>query len=287
MGSGTNDFRPPDILEFAMRVRFIHKMPMVQNLGDMLCTPKHYFRLAWGIGKSLKPGRDVKEQIESLPYAQWGLRDRDRAKHESNFLPCVSCMHEMLDAPIEREQTLFFLNADIRETPQTLWKELRTMAEARSFNLLMNNCLEAQFANALRFSSKVVTNSFHGAYWSLLSGRSVICLGYSSKFVSLFHSFDFPKDTLIAYDRSVEQDLIEKIRKALSDEHYVHLSDATRFRNEFRERNIRFAETMVKNKLIEDFSVKSAHLSTARKRYIVNRISAYWQYVRRGRRRRK
>jgi hypothetical protein len=56
-------------------------------------------------------------------------------------------------------------------------------------------------AAALARSQQIITNSFHGAYWGLLAGRSVALLGYSSNFRSLLQTLGLDPQRLLPVGR--------------------------------------------------------------------------------------
>ena len=62
-----------------------------------------------GVGRSLKRGSDSLERIATLPHLAWGLRDIDGVADPERFLPCVSCLHPMLDAGAGQDGTLLFV----------------------------------------------------------------------------------------------------------------------------------------------------------------------------------
>lgn len=214
---------------------FIHHRPARGNVGDLLCSPRHYFRFTgaqpglvvmgggvwvelglrhlrkmgyapaatvlWGAGQSL-PADQALEPVAELPYLHWGLRDRDGVVSERHFLPCVSCLHPMLDVPVPATgSTLLLLNADSAVTTPAELQAIAALSAARGWTLLGNNCSPAQMAAALAQSRQIVTNSFHGAYWGLLAGRSVALLGYSSKFRSLLQTLALDPQRLLPVGR--------------------------------------------------------------------------------------
>jgi polysaccharide pyruvyl transferase WcaK-like protein len=52
---------------------------------------------------------------------------------------------------------------------------------------ITNQAPEKDFMKCLAQSSHIITSSYHGAYWGLLSGRTVTLMGYSFKFKSLLN----------------------------------------------------------------------------------------------------
>ena len=157
--------------------------------------------ILWGAGQSVKRSGHEPALVSELPYADWGLRDIDHLKDPDRFLPCVSCLHPMLDVAPQGDRTLLFLNADPRVTGVAEQVELRALAELQGWDFLMNDCSVKDFAARLTSASHVVTNSFHGAYWGLLSGRNVALAGYSTKFVSLARAMGLSERSIFKYEK--------------------------------------------------------------------------------------
>lgn len=260
-------------------VVFVHKSFDGNNLGDFLASPRHYFRftpgdqkvwilgggaytnfgldvadragcvidrtVVWGIGTSRLTARSAGPEVCDLPYLHWGLRDRDCLQSEKRFLPCVSCMHPMLDDPICGDGTLLYLNAHIRVTSAASLETILRIANDRSWKVLLNNCSIQDFRSHLRNCSHIVTNSYHGAYWGLLAGRRVSVIGYSSKFRSLLVSLAVGTESLYEYDRANEHDLVRSLQQVVDSYRYSALPDPMATRMAFRDRTLAFAHDLV------------------------------------------
>lgn len=270
-------------------VTFIHHHPSVYNLGDDLCSPKHYFEfvnprapmaivgggvfadlglaalarhqippsnaILWGAGQSVKRSGHEPALVSELPYADWGLRDIDHLKDPDRFLPCVSCLHPMLDVAPQSDRTLLFLNADPRVTGAAEQVELQKLAASQGWDFLLNSCTAQQFESRLAVASRVLTNSFHGAYWGWLSGREVGLVGYSSKFVSLARAMGIDHRLVLRYEkprkaawilnwlRPDSMSLSALMREmALIDDSCTRLIDPDALRQRFRNINLKFAQ---------------------------------------------
>lgn len=257
---------------------FLHHQPARGNIGDELCSPKHYFDMVsavsgvtivgggvfadfglkrmkklrrlpsravlWGTGISVRDPLAAVEKITTLPYAFWGLRDGDRVD-DAHFLPCVSCLHSMLDAPVPAAgSTLLFINVDPKVSSVGALDALREMAMDRGWDFLLNNCEASELANALAGARHVVTNSFHGTYWGLLAGRQVTCIGYSSKFVSLLRVMGLDPAMLIPVQRGSHESLVNAVSEVDDDSRAVALNDSVAVRQAFRSRNLGFAQRL-------------------------------------------
>lgn len=288
-------------------VVFVHHQPSLRNIGDELCSPRHYFdfiepraRIAiigggvfsdlgekaldrlripasdavlWGVGRSVKRAGDRLQVIENLPHLAWGLRDLDGVADASHFLPCVSCLHPMLDVPVAGDKTLLFVNADQRVTREADVPALQRLAAEKGWSFLQNSCSDEEMQAALAGCTRVVTNSFHGAYWSLLSGHAVKVIGYSSKFESLFRALRLPVNALLRYEKPRKHawltrwlargpetsELVTQLMHMGGEDGFVALPDAAAVRREFREMNLRFAQGLVDLGAFGDVRLKHVH----------------------------
>ena len=272
-------------------VKYVHHNPERGNIGDQLCSPRHYFAfydpipsltvigggvfveygyrflrktdhkpehcVLWGTGLSTPPEQPV-TVVSELAYLDWGLRDIDRTPEESRFLPCVSCLHPMLENATKQTgtDTLLFLNADHRVTPQSEMNKIRQLAAENHWQLLLNNCTESEMSRALASCNAVITNSFHGAYWGFLSGKKVTSLGYSSKFLSLMKGLDLDTGKVVAIGRGQEE-----LLNTLKDSENLSLSaqtlsDHVATRKAFKELNLRFADRLQKAGAFERYELK-------------------------------
>ena len=273
-------------------INFVHHQPKHGNLGDELCSPKHYFDfhdakkdltiigggvyidsganvcsrfgfertnvVLWGTGFSLRDD-NIFRQKAPLDYAAWGLRDLDKVSSYDHFLPCVSCLHPMLDTKNSSDGVLLFLNADHNVTAQEEIDDLKAISSSRGWKFLLNNCSEAEMKSALKASSHILTNSFHGSYWGLLSGRQVTILGYSSKFKSLLHGLGLCDDRFIEVRRG-----LSGICKILSDNlnlenNRITLKNSKAKLDEFRSINLDFANKIVKLRLVSSWELKTSN----------------------------
>ncbi len=103
-----------------------------------------------------------------------GSRDWGDTRYE--FAPCASCMSPLFDTPSEpKHDVVFYFHGG--KTDQ------QGIDIPEGMPKLSNNC--GSLEEALTFISSgatVVSNSYHGVYWSLLMGRKTICIPFSNKF---------------------------------------------------------------------------------------------------------
>lgn len=270
----------------AAGIRFFHHSPARGNIGDYLCSPRHYFELVplnpplniigggvyvdmgvkfaekygiskertilWGVGESI---RDKKKsgKLKDLPFLEWGCRDRDRVQDDERFLPCCSCLHTMLDSQVSSDGVLLFLNADPKVSGSSDKADIQDLSRRRGWDLLYNNCAESEFVKALNGARYIVTNSYHGAYWGLLSGRIVTLIGYSSKFYSLLSCFGLSSDCVLKYDRGDDRQLFELLNDVDALSSGVGLDNADSIRSLYRSINVAFLDNLVKRNIVESY----------------------------------
>ena len=261
-------------------VTFVHhNTSMVFNLGDFLCSPRHYFsfeavrpvcvigggafndlataearrvkgrtRVSWAIGRTLG-FRDAasppdRAAVFSL-FAVASTRDLQEVGETICFVPCVSVLHPLVETKPGTAVGLF-LSADDQGASLSSKSILEHQSRVRPDLVLGTNAMsEETFIGAFAKTNEVVTNSYHVAYWSLLSGRSVAVLGYSTKFTSLLEAFGLPSEAVYRYSRGDGEGLARLVEKALDERRFVSLPDYRSVRQEFRAVNLRFAERLV------------------------------------------
>ena len=278
-------FLEPD-LDQSSNIRFIHQKPKFGNIGDDLCSPKHYFNfkakqrvnilgggvedsfyfnkiktlglnynhsILWGVGQSIK-NPTTPHFIKELPFYSWGLRDIDSV-HQDNFLPCVSCLHPMLDLPQTDSKTLIFLNFDKKITDKNIQKTIQE--KYKNYIVLYNNCTLNEFIEAFQNSQSIITNSFHGTYWGLLAGKRITLIGYSSKFYSLYRMFQLNPSFIIKVNRGNGFELIDAIEMAIHNNYWQQLNNALSFKEKFRSINLNFAKRLSSSDLFEKIELKN------------------------------
>ena len=212
-----------------------------KRLRQLSLSPKT--AVLWGMGtsrkdKGLSAGeRDWDEQA----YLLAGLRDKDRLPKPELYLPCVSALHAMLDEAPEDDGCLLFVNADPKVTSLESRSSLKAYAQAKGWLFLTNDCDEAAFREKFAKASRVITNSYHGAYWSWLSGRQACVLGHSSKFESLFASLGLPKEKLVRYQRD-ESGALAIALEGVGEESFLALENPESTLASCRDLSIKFAD---------------------------------------------
>lgn len=112
---------------------------------------------------------------------------------------------------------------------------------------LFNNCTEEQLIDILQNNQHIITNSYHAAYWGLLSGHNVTLLGYSSKFSSLLNIFNLDDNLLIKVIKGDNKLTLKALENINNLENSYKLVDSKSVLKEFRNKNIDFINSLKKN----------------------------------------
>lgn len=243
-----------------------------KNIGDFSCSPFDWF--TWGPDASVSDIRKspqkydigilgggkifgglsnyagVQKSVDSLNIA-WGLstvqsfpispkytRDRklcdligtrDWGDKRFDWAPCTSCMAPFFDDAGKPEHDVVFYfhggktekqGIKIPEWIPTLSNNAATLDEALNF---------------IASGKIVVSNSYHGVYWSILMGRKALCIPFSNKFghYRLPPGFSKPKDWLSNLDRAqAHPELLQMCRSATSKFHEKVLEKISNFKTE-------------------------------------------------------
>lgn len=200
-------------------IQFVHILDR-HNFGDAVCSPRNYFPEWAGFSevdfRDLKPGTDpvilggggllhpgvdkwIQDTAKTRPMIVWGIGLnyhasappsgwetflshcklvglRDRGTRFTN-VPDATCMHSFLDWPVQRcsERAVAYSHF---ERPISLG-----IPEINN-HTAPGKTLESVL-KFLMTGETVVTNSYHGAYWSLLLGRrTILWKPFSTRFFS-------------------------------------------------------------------------------------------------------
>lgn len=263
------------------------------NLGDLLCSPGMYFDIRsqkrvliigggiqtkyilgtqslpegydyaclWGGGLSARPNRDL--DSNKSPFDRWGVRDRELVSDEEKWLPCVSCLHPMLDLAITLKNTeaspespgLLYINSDPNiYSPRALIAS-RALAKSQDLEFCTNRASVDQFLSKWLSAKLVVTNSYHGAYWSLLAGKEVQLFGYNFKFQSLVTMFDL-RWVPVTFTKGSAGSVIRATKHALSAKDPLFLENFEQVLFRFRDKQVRFAKGLVNDSFVSGVNIK-------------------------------
>lgn len=257
------------------KISYHHHNPSVPNIGDLLCSPKHYFylssdnntlivgggafhglgvdhtrrtksshRIAWAIGQSHRFNDTIKpldEQVISSHYSIATTRDKAFASNAISLLPCVSVLNSITETPIGTEKGIL-LNYDIRASGNSVDSILRKY-ENDGYITISNALSYNEYVNEFKKTKEIITNSYHAAYWGLLSGRRIKLIGYSSKFISLLDLFDQDQASLLKYDKGDALGLSLALEN-LSSAPTISLKNHREYLHGFRQMNIDFSKSL-------------------------------------------
>jgi hypothetical protein len=129
-------------------------------------------KVAWGIGTSRRGRTQHGPLVNDLNLV--GVREygREKGVDKAHYVPCPSCMSHLFDKSYNETMEFGFyvhghFDMAVPEGVPSLNNRAQTLEEAIQF---------------LASAETIVTNSFHGTYWSLLLGKKVVCVPFSSKF---------------------------------------------------------------------------------------------------------
>lgn len=133
--------------------------------------------IAWGIGHN---SHDLKHKsYECLEkFALVGCRDF--GGHDYDYVPCVSCLHPAFNAKLSNPVLPFVVYEHHAHPINLPW-----------FAKENNNHSKQSFSAILEFLSlgeRVLTNTYHGAYWAMLLNKPVVIWKpFSTRFSTFKH----------------------------------------------------------------------------------------------------
>lgn len=214
---------------------------MEYNIGDDLCRASLYFDLpsninvieggtyvfgnetaedvTWAVGRSVKPGQGA-----SRPNGKAALYSCRDKTDNMRFVPCPSVFHPIVDIPPGDQTVLIVGGSD------TIDRDVSSVSCSVALPL-------ESYKECFTKADKVITNSYHTAYWSLLSGRKVKLIGYSSKFTSLLKIFDIDSSNVIMYPKGDYDSFKGAVQTAKT---YPWLSTSSHYKDLFRDLNYKF-----------------------------------------------
>lgn len=147
----------------------------------------------WGLGHNEKDPRswgNVKSyNIDVNKFGLVGTRDYSMP---GEWLPCVSCLHELFDKKYvsTREVGVVFHKKTLQK-PEIIEK-------FKDYPCTSNTVDLKSLIEFIGTSDSIVTDSYHGMYWSMLLGKKVVAIPSSSKF------YDFKYKTPISqFDNAI------------------------------------------------------------------------------------
>lgn len=156
------------------------------------------------------------------------------------LVPCVSCMHSICDTT-RGHGVAVILNNNPKVSGDINFIKAKINKAYPSIVFETNSLKEDKLYNIFETTDRILTNSYHITYWSLLSGGQVQVLGYSTKLESVLSLCGIPPNFVRRYSRGQGDELFEAVKSALEAPNWLSLPDAVGTRESFRQRNRDFA----------------------------------------------
>ena len=200
---------------------------------------KQHTIITWGTGYH---GVEVKDynlsaqqkQIEYEDYEDMFDLRSTRDYNQSNkmeYVPCASCMFEGFDKQYQIKNTYgLYVQADNANFDIDIEMPIMTNKIERT-NPKTSLLKFQRVLNFLGSCETVITNSYHGTYWSILLGKKVLCFPFSTKFFHmewqpticrpdeykqyLDKAKSFDGKSILEKCRKLNQDYYEKVKQIL------------------------------------------------------------------------
>lgn len=219
---GNDNFDPyiQQLLPHASRVWF-----WAPGVNSNISNPKEITQR--GFVRLVETSRAKHYNLKGFDSKQIGLRDYNQTY---NYLPCVTCMHPVFD-DVESEITQDHLILAHNKV-STLLKETHPYFQNKK-RIVQPETEIDKIVKEIKRSKYIVTNSYHGAYWSMLCNKPVVIVSpWTNKFLFFKNQPDiitinelsliamkelYPKKQIDCYDfTSIETypDYLEECRTA-------------------------------------------------------------------------
>jgi hypothetical protein len=131
--------------------------------------------------KLVKNSRAKQYNLKGFDKDKIAVRDYNQSY---NYLPCVTCMHPVFD-DIESEIKQDYLILAHHKVKTLLVRHRFLSGKKR---LLQPKTEIAKIVKEIKRSKYIVTNSYHGAYWSMLCNKPVVLISpWTNKFLFFKH----------------------------------------------------------------------------------------------------
>ena len=176
------------------------------------------------------------------------------------FVPCPSCFHPITEVSVGSNIGVV-VNANPKThggAVETTLKNLRTMFPDVIF--ATNDLSEEEALSFLGKVDRVVTNSYHFAYWSLLGGRRVQLISYSTKFTGLLQIFGLTPEVSQWYKKQDSLSLQTCIETSLTTPNWIYAPNHNALLEKFRVLNNNFAGTIHNSPLPINVNLKRKYV---------------------------
>lgn len=157
------------------------------NLIENLCYKHKGLKIVWGAGfnfYNLKETPNIPYYFKKINYI--GMRDNI---YGIEWVPCASCMSNLLDKKYDEKFEIGIL--EHHESPiKTNLPKIDNSKKIEEILYFIGSC------------KKIITNSYHGYYWSVLMNKEVniMPLNNSSKFFNLKYKVPVTNHAEVFYD---------------------------------------------------------------------------------------
>lgn len=139
---------------------------------DYLCNNKKRPLIGWGFGCNDHNSKN----ISFPPLKEFDLLGVRDYTNQFQWTPCASCMRPEFDHPQEQQRDIVIYEHQDRPIP------------IKGFEKINNT---TPFETVMKFLSSaeiVLTNTYHGAYWSILLAKKVVAFPFSNRFHGFKHT---------------------------------------------------------------------------------------------------
>ncbi len=131
----------------------------------------------WGIGHNSKKRRDFGNiRSYNIDINKFGLVGTRDYSMPGDYVPCVSCKHEVFDKSYEvnEEIGLIFHKKTLKKNS--------ILKKFSDYSTTSNTRNMEKVVNFIGSKEKIITDSYHAMYWALLLEKKVAVIPNSSKF---------------------------------------------------------------------------------------------------------
>jgi len=155
------------------RSGFVLQMKLFEALSS-----KGKKTVLWGVGHNDKHSHTFgKTNSYNIDVNKFGLAGTRDFASPGEFVPCVSCMHEVFDRKIEEKQELGIVFHKDTLKKANILKKFEHLPSLSNVTEDLEGLIEF-----IGSSETVLTDSYHAMYWSMLLGKKVVVVPNSSKF---------------------------------------------------------------------------------------------------------
>ena len=138
--------------------------------------------ILWGVGHNEKnPSTFGKVTKYSVDISKFGLVGTRDFSMPGDYVPCVSCLHEIFDKKYQATQEIgIVFHKDTLRKPKITEKFKDYPSSSNTTDL-------ESLINFIGSSDTIITDSYHSMCWSMLLGKKVVAIPNSSKFFDFKH----------------------------------------------------------------------------------------------------